>query len=119
MKAWFAAQWAKLRPGLIAAGGLILGILALIGIAKIRQGGAAKPSGVKSLGVGGSDLPMPQGGTAADEKAKEAAVESTMARNPNDVLHDLDADTRARIDAAKRAGVQAGIDAARKAVHPG
>ncbi len=51
------------------------------------------------------------------QAAEKAAREKVLAADPRDVLAGLDADTRARIERAEAGGVEAGLGAAREALH--
>jgi len=52
-----------------------------------------------------------------EEAAKKAARDTVLAADPRDVLAGLEADTRARIGRAGVTGVEAGVGAAREALH--
>jgi hypothetical protein len=118
MKAWFSAQWVKLKAWGVAAWKKVWPFLAAFGagavavLLLVAKGSKRVPSGKAEPpdAVSPSDSPKTQ---EAAKAAKEEARESTLNRPPADVVHDLDDRARAGIDAAK----QAGRDAAREALH--
>ncbi len=52
-----------------------------------------------------------------EKEAEKSAQDKVLAADPSDVVSSLDADTRARIDRAGEVGVEAGLGAARIALH--
>lgn len=85
-------------------------VAAIVALAVGAHWVAALIGGIGVLGVVSSPKPDVK-------KIEEEARDKVLAKDPASVVASLDDRARSGVDAAKQAGVSAGIDAAREALH--